>query len=560
MSCRALAQYNGLLARYYPAEVEGMNSGIGPIIHQGQVGYVKPRNLISTSVGQTIQNLDFGQKHATFQAVWVPSEANSEVAVYWKENKVLFSAEVIQDHSFPNLYTLRGANFRDPSYWAAAIDTFLTQFSDAVHMVLQHGPPIIGGSYEGVTISEIWTRYRDAIQYVHDQTLRFALKGYSKDEIMHIVNLPHQQATFSPWLQEFYGTVRHSVPAVYTGYIGWFDGDPIELMATPRSEYAARVIALMGGQEAVLKTAIEIFLNAGKPVPGLIQPTQEKIQKDYQFAAELATLIIRQNPLYEHDLNPEQVRKEAEAAVVHKGCQHHQHRKEGDKTWWEARFLKAAIFKQFAYTTICANWRGTYLTAAHELEGVDLLSQITNKLRIGFLQPAATKAMSVDESVLELQVRLNAEKAALIDNPKAPLTVIKLGLQVQNTPAGVPTGYLLFIRNCVLVVQTFSTGGTGAIAGADATIVADIGTINVLLSGNNVGGYNAILQQTPPTEQQKEEFKKLEAQFKGKITPALHEYPITYVSDLADPASAAVDFFSYFDQGRYIESPNIYLH
>ena len=60
-------------------------------------------------------------------------------------------------------------------------------------------------------------------------------------------------------------------------------------MATPRSEYAARVIALMGGQEAVLKTAIEIFLNAGKPVPGLIQPTQEKIQKDYQFAAELAT-------------------------------------------------------------------------------------------------------------------------------------------------------------------------------------------------------------------------------------------------------------------------------
>jgi len=43
---------------------------------------VKPRNLISTSVGQTIQNLDFGQKHATFQAVWVPSEANSEVAVY----------------------------------------------------------------------------------------------------------------------------------------------------------------------------------------------------------------------------------------------------------------------------------------------------------------------------------------------------------------------------------------------------------------------------------------------------------------------------------------------
>jgi alkyl sulfatase BDS1-like metallo-beta-lactamase superfamily hydrolase len=65
---------------------------------------------------------------------------------YLPSEKVLLSAEVIQDHTFPNLYSLRGGKFRDPSDWSDAIDTFLNFFPGAAHMVLQHGPPIINNT------------------------------------------------------------------------------------------------------------------------------------------------------------------------------------------------------------------------------------------------------------------------------------------------------------------------------------------------------------------------------------------------------------------------------
>jgi hypothetical protein len=46
---------------------------------------------------------DFGTD-LVFTIVYVPSEANSEIAIYLEEEHILLSAEVIQDHSFPNLY------------------------------------------------------------------------------------------------------------------------------------------------------------------------------------------------------------------------------------------------------------------------------------------------------------------------------------------------------------------------------------------------------------------------------------------------------------------------
>lgn len=42
---------------------------------------------------------------------------------------------------------------------------------------------------------------------------------------MHLVHLPQEQQDFKPWLQPFYGTVKHSIPAVYTGCI--FNGNGV---------------------------------------------------------------------------------------------------------------------------------------------------------------------------------------------------------------------------------------------------------------------------------------------------------------------------------------------
>jgi len=365
------------------------------------------------------------------------------------------------------------------------------------------------------------------------------MKGYAKEEIMHLVMLPQDQADFKPWLLEFYGTVKHSVPAVYTGYIGWFDGDPIALDSTPRSIYSARLVALMGGEEKLLAHASDIFHKANN----ILNSPQQAVL-EWQFAAELATLIIRANPAYNQLFNPEQTpskeplkgpKEVADITQKHKGCKHHPallHKTEGDDIWWRARFLKAACFRQLSYRTICANWRGTYLTAAHELEGVDLLGLITSDLKKGSL---ITRGVDIGTSITELAVRLKAEDAeATADHPAAPTT--KIGLRVTDPAAGAPTGYILSIRNCVLISSTVTDAGTGQIANTDLTIIGTTHTIYVLLGGDNEGGFDGILSGS-------------------KII-----YPITYAPSSEVSLNSATTFFSYFEVGRFSKSPNIYVH
>ncbi len=44
-----------------------------------------------------------------------------EIALYLPDKKILLSAEVVQDHTFPNIYTIRGARYRDPVRWVASL-------------------------------------------------------------------------------------------------------------------------------------------------------------------------------------------------------------------------------------------------------------------------------------------------------------------------------------------------------------------------------------------------------------------------------------------------------
>ena len=99
-------------------------------------------------------------------------------------------------------------------------------------------------------VSDVLTAYRDAIQFTHDQTVRFMNQGLRPDEIVQRVHMPAHLAGH-PWLGEFYGTLKHCIPAIYVGKVGWFSGDPVDLDPLPPAERARRYVALMGGAEAV---------------------------------------------------------------------------------------------------------------------------------------------------------------------------------------------------------------------------------------------------------------------------------------------------------------------
>jgi alkyl sulfatase BDS1-like metallo-beta-lactamase superfamily hydrolase len=344
MGARAISMYNIALGG---ADMEGMNLGIGPFLRPGLNGFVPPTEQFGAEYKTTLAGV-------RMEMYWVPSEAHSELCILLPDDRTLLSAEVIQDHCFPNLYTLRGALFRDPVRWCKSIDSMREFGADVDHMVLQHGTPVSGNE----AIHTVLRNYRDAIQYTHDQTLRYANQGYAKDEIARMVRLPPHLADFAPWLRPYYGSVEHAVPAIYSGAVGWFDGDPTALAPTPREEYAARLVRLMGGREAVLDEAEQAFA-AGDP----------------QFTAELTSYLIR-------------IDREDQAA----------------------RNLKAAAFRTMGYAALNISWRGFYLTGARVLDGTLDLDPLYRVLGMALANPDALRRMPPHALVELLPLRLKAEE------------------------------------------------------------------------------------------------------------------------------------------------------
>jgi alkyl sulfatase BDS1-like metallo-beta-lactamase superfamily hydrolase len=225
-----------------------------------EVTFIAPTRTFSSTLDLAIGGVELKLVH-------VPSEAADEIAVFLPENSVLLSSEVIPAQCFPVLHPLRGEAYRDPVQWYRSIDAL-----NAASMVPAHGLPVIGAE----RVEEVLRCYRDAIQFVHDQTVRQMNKGLTPDELAAVVKLPPHLASYTPWMQEFFGTVSQAVRAVYQGYLGWFEGDPVALAPLARAERARRDVELMGGRGRVIEVA-ENALSDDDP----------------QWAAELATLLIR---------------------------------------------------------------------------------------------------------------------------------------------------------------------------------------------------------------------------------------------------------------------------
>jgi len=219
------------------------NAGIGlnlKIDKMSTTTYVFPTKTFSDRLVVTLAGLELELIHA-------PGETNDQIIVWYKDKKTLFPADNIYK-AFPNLYAIRGCMHRDTLLWVGALDKMLSLAPEI--LVPQHTRPVEGQE----TIKEIVTAYRDAIQYVHDQTVRHMNKGLSGLEISQIVKLPPHLINH-PYLIEYYGTVEWSVKAVYHGYIGWFSGRPQDLHPLGISEEARLMVDLAGGKEQIIRKA-----------------------------------------------------------------------------------------------------------------------------------------------------------------------------------------------------------------------------------------------------------------------------------------------------------------
>lgn len=171
------------------------------------------------------------------QLVHAPGETPDQLFVWLPDQRVLLPGDNIYQ-AFPNLYTIRGTPYRDPMVWVASLDA-MRALRPAV-LVPAHGAPVVGED----EIAALLTDYRDAIQYVHDQTIRGINQGLGPDELAARIALPPHLA-HHPWLAEHYGRVPWSVRAIYAGTLGWFDGNAATLEPLPPTERAQRLAAAM---------------------------------------------------------------------------------------------------------------------------------------------------------------------------------------------------------------------------------------------------------------------------------------------------------------------------
>ena len=223
-----------------------INVGIGPYlgVSQSPIGYIKPNITFTDELKINIAGVDIELYHA-------PGETNDQLFVWLPKHRALMPGDNIY-RTFPNLYTIRGTPHRDVKSWVKSLDHMRSLKPD--YLLPSHTKPL-----EGEEVLETLTIYRDAIQFVHDQTIRLMNKGHSPDEISHMIQLPPEVSS-SPFVREFYGTVRWSVKSIFNGYLGWFDGNVSNLDPLPSEDYARRLAILSGGEEKLfeaLQKAVE---------------------------------------------------------------------------------------------------------------------------------------------------------------------------------------------------------------------------------------------------------------------------------------------------------------
>ncbi|MFT7306401.1 MAG: alkyl sulfatase BDS1-like metallo-beta-lactamase superfamily hydrolase, partial [Candidatus Azotimanducaceae bacterium] len=246
MNRRATYMYGNLLK---PSETGFITTGLGAALSMGNTGFIVPNDTITTT-GET-RNIDGVE--IEFQMT-PGSEAPAEMVFYFPQFKALCMSE-ITSHHLHNVYTPRGAQVRDAYAWSAQINESIELFGDRLEVEFaSHHWPIWGRD----DVIDYMKKQRDTYKYIHDQTLRLANLGYTKEEIAEQVKLP-KSLDKEFYNRDYYGTVHHNARAVYVKYLGFFNGNPATLYKLPPVSAAEKYLEFMGGADAIVDKARPYF-------------------------------------------------------------------------------------------------------------------------------------------------------------------------------------------------------------------------------------------------------------------------------------------------------------
>lgn len=339
---RATYQYGTLLPKGPNGQVD---MAIGKGVAHGPMSIIAPTRLIEGN----LQDLEIDGVPFTFQNT-PGTESPAEMNVWLPQQKALLMAENVTA-TLHNLYTLRGAEIRDPLGWSKYINEALHRFGDQAEVMFAvHNWPRWGHE----DIVRTLEKQRDMYGYLNDQTLHLANNGVTINQIHERLKVPPELA--NEWFNRgYHGSVSHNVRAVVNKYLGYYDGNPATLNPLAPEDSAVKYVEFMGGADHLLQMAKASYDKG-----------------EYRWVVEVVNKLVFADPSNQ-----------------------------------AARSLQADALEQLGYQAENAGWRNSYLAAAQELRNG--VPRDLPPMKSG--SPDALAAMDTGLLFDYLGVRLNAEKA-----------------------------------------------------------------------------------------------------------------------------------------------------
>ena len=221
-----------------------------------------------------------------FEVIGVPGAEGADNIVLWlPQQKTLITGDFFgpQFPQFPNIFTMRGEKICKPVEYIKSLDMIIALEPEII--IPSHLDPTVGAQ----EIREGMVRIRDAVQYVHDETVAGMNAGKSVYELMKEIKLPPHLE-----LVQNHGKVDWAVKSIWEYYMGWFHFDSTtELYPVPARDVYADLASVTGNE--VLLSLAQNYLTKGEPVKTL-HITEIALAGDPQSAPALS---LRQQALEE---------------------------------------------------------------------------------------------------------------------------------------------------------------------------------------------------------------------------------------------------------------------
>jgi glyoxylase-like metal-dependent hydrolase (beta-lactamase superfamily II) len=243
------------------------------------------RRLGTTGLpGQSVPNVDLAFEDTLaldvggrrLELISVPGgETNDSLVVWLPTEGVCLCGNVfgpVFGH-IPNLVTIRGDRYRDALTAIASVERVRDLQPEL--LVTGHFEPISGQR----RIHAELTRLRNAIQYIHDQTVAGMNAGKDVRTLMREITLPAEYE-----VGQGYGKVAWNVRAIWENYSGWFHHrSTTELYPVGFDAVAADVVELAGADALVDRARAHLV--AGRPLHAI--HLAELVSPDHLGAREV---------------------------------------------------------------------------------------------------------------------------------------------------------------------------------------------------------------------------------------------------------------------------------